>query len=309
MQPTNKKVLYGALGVGAAGAGAHYLADAVVKPHMFDAFKGQEAADRLAGTHAGENPSFANGFKALSDYANNGHALMGGSTLGINNKELIKGLRTYSPGLSDKDRWGGAGSDLHYDAFKQGPFNAFVRYFDEEFGSDRMKQDPGSLGQTFNGELPAADIRKEFKDSVNNYLAKQTGVQNYYDGTGYGDVPTASNPTQFDTTQQKALLDGYGKDLETNGSDRLKDLVKEHGTAPYRSYDRYKGGLVDKFEGMNKGLHLAGNTLIGAGAGGGVGALLGNYLTANKKNQSRNMWIGGGLGAALGGGAGYYLSQ
>lgn len=298
-----KKLLYGSLGVGGAGLGARLLGNELLPGNVFNDFYTQEGKDLLSGTHAGNNPTYDNAFKAYADYAGNSHKLMQESVLGLPVKSVIKTLRN-SP-LSD-EKWKGLSSDLHYDAFKEGPFNGFIRYVDEQWHPDNVNNNPTLMERWEMGYNPMS-IRTELKDIANKYLEENAGVKNYYNGISTGGVPV--NETPLSVEEQARLLPGFKDYFNSHASRALKKQFIEASNAPYRSYHKYSDKVMHPYEDAVGGLKTIGNVLMGAGLGGGAGTLLANYLTKNEKNKNRNMIIGGTLGAGLGGLASYGLTN
>lgn len=309
----DKQLLYGGLLASSpilAGLGMKGFSGALFNDRGDKAmgrFSNQEALDQSTGQHLSADPSVANSFRVLRDYAANGSDLMNSKLLGMAPKTVIKGLRSL-PGLSEANKWKGEGSDLHYDAFKDGELPGFIRYFDERFEKDQYPQQDIGLMDKLKMKFNPGAFRKEFAKSINDYIGGKTGVKNYIDGTGASDVPTMSNPGIFDAAQQKALLTGYGKYVEENGSRELRHQIQAQAPAAYRSYDKYRQELIKPVEQVQDTFNGLGNTLLGAGAGGGLGTLAGHFATKDPKNHKRNMLIGGLSGAALGGLGTAYLT-
>lgn len=241
-----------------------------LKPDVLSKFQYQEGLDRSIGKHLDQDGSFANSFRVLKDYATNGSELMNSSVLGTDPKSIIKGLRSL-PFLDEGNKWKGEASDLHYDAFKDGPLPAFVRYFDERFEKDQMPQQHVGLMDKLLGKLDPHSFRRDFSDTVNNYVEKQTGIKNYISGRGFSDVPLMENAKVLSPDLQSKLLEGLGQHIQDKGSNQLKEQIQNNAHAAYDSYNKYDTNLITPMKGLADTLGTAGTGLLGATAIGGLG--------------------------------------
>lgn len=255
-----------------------------LKPDVLSKFQNQENSDRLIGKHLDQDGSFANSFRILKDYATNGSELMNASVLGEEPKTIIKGLRSL-PFLDEANKWKGESSDLHYDAFKAGPLPAFVRYFDERFEKDQMPQQHIGLMDKLLGKLDPHSFRREFSDTVNNYVEGQTGIKNYISGRGLSDVPVMDNPGSISKELQAKLLEGLGQHIQEKGSGQLKHQIQNNAHAAYDSYNKYDMNLITPLKGLADTLGNVGTGLLGATAIGGLG--YGAYKLYNHFNKRK----------------------
>lgn len=258
-----------------------------LKPDVLNKFQNQEGLDRAVGKHLEQDGSFANSFRVLKDYAQNGSELMNASVMGEEPKTVIKGLRSL-PFIDEANKWKGEASDLHYDAFKAGPLPAFVRYFDERFEKDQMPQQHVGLVDKLLGKLDPHSFRREFGDTVNNYVEGQTGIKNYISGRGLSDVPLMDNANVLSKEMQSKLLEGLGKHIEDKGSNQLKQQIQSNAGAAYDSYAKYDTNLITPLKGLADSLGTVGTGLLGATAIGGLGYggyKLYKHLTKKKEKQ------------------------
>lgn len=256
-----------------------------LKPEILDKFKTTENIDRLTNRHLSDDDSIQNSFRVLKEYANTGSELMNSSVLGLEPKTIIKSLRSL-PFISESNKWKGEASDLHYDAFKNGPLTGFVRYFDERFEKDQMPQQEIGLLDKLMGKFEPKSFRHNFSDFVNKHVEENTGIKNFISGRGLSDVPIMNNAENLSHNMQKQLLDSLGERINSSGSSELKEKIRENAHAAYDSYAKYDKNLITPLHGLAEGLNTVGNTLLTGGLLGGLG--YGSYkLYQHLKNKNK----------------------
>lgn len=289
----SNRLLYGSLGVGALGLGAKGLAYNLVQPETEKAlqqFNTQEELDKVRGVHLSDDSSFDNSFRVLRDYADSGSKLMNSTVLHLPIKNVVKNLRSL-PFLSASAKWKGEGSDLHYDAFKDGPLSGFVRYFDERFEKDQFPQQNISLVERLLGKFNPSGFRAGLRQNVNDFMSTQ-GYPNFISGTGLSDVPIMPGAKNIPKEEQLQLLERYKDWITQHGSNELKEKVKSEASAVYHSYDRYRNELINPLLALRQNAHVVGNLLLGAGAlgAGGYGLYhLWNKLKEKQKKQNETI--------------------
>lgn len=218
-------------------------------------------------------------FQDLANYSVQGNRMLNNKVLGVDPLALVKMIRS-GPWMPEKARWQ-ADSGLHYDAFKKGPLSGGMRLLSEL----TTGWAPGNVPPA---AVQGPELRDALMQAANADVAKQTGVQNYFDWkVGKPELwhHDAIKPDRLTTAQQIQVMRGWPAGLKANMPEAIKPQLDALGNTLAASDAPLRAGynsitqpfLLANSTMRNVAAGLAGAGVLGLGAYG-----VGRYLDSRK---------------------------
>lgn len=218
-------------------------------------------------------------FQDLANYSVQGNRMLNNKVLGADPLALVKLIRS-GPWMPEKARWQ-SDSGLHYDAFKKGPLSGGMRLLSEL----TTGWAPGNVPPA---AVQGPELRDALMQAANADVAKQTGVQNYFDWkVGKPELwhHDAMKPDRLTTAQQIQVMRGWPAGLKANMPEAIKPQLDALGNTLTASDAPLRAGynsitqpfLLANSTMRNVAAGLAGAGVLGLGAYG-----VGRYLDSRK---------------------------
>jgi hypothetical protein len=267
--PGRLGLLLGGLGLGGIAASQVVMNDATYA-NLSNLRNTSKWVDSARGNAFRGDPSLDLDERTLAEYADTGSALLNSRSFGMRGRDLIERLRK-TPFLNKGEPWKGRESELHYDAFTQGPLHGYLQYTNEQAGNTGALKRPGSWG--YDQEEFLQDLRK----NVNKTVEEVSGRKKYLDK---GDLfeQLAYHKDPLDPLVQKAVLERIIQDTSFGSSrafrKKYEDVMSYMGERAQENLKLYYNGVGKPLLGVRNGLLFGGVAAAGAGLGMALPSLL-----------------------------------